>query len=97
MEVTLLKEEQVFSEDRLKIFDEYGTKAAMTDFAILLGGEANGWNYYRDNKSLEGRTGWYWISSDDKANDVSVVDDSGRRHFNYVYERCGGARPASPY
>ena len=97
MEVTLLTKEQIFGENKSKIFDEYGTKAAMTDFAILLGGAANGWNYYRDNKSLEGRTGWYWTSSDDKANDVSVVIHDGDRYFDSVIYRSTGARPALPY
>ena len=38
MELDLLEEKQIFGKNRLSLFDKYGTKAAITDFSILLGG-----------------------------------------------------------
>ena len=35
---TFLSEEQIFERDRLSVIEKRGTKAAITDFAILLGG-----------------------------------------------------------
>ena len=97
MEVTLLKEEQIFGKNRLKIFDEYGTKAAITDFAILLGGFVSNHYYYNNSNSLEDRTGFYWTSSDDKLNDTRVVYENGYRFLFNVYKRHVGVRPALPY
>ena len=37
-EFSFLKKGQVFGEENLKIFQKYGTRAAITDFSILLGG-----------------------------------------------------------
>ena len=33
---TFLTEKQVFGDNRLEIFEKYGTKCAITDFSILL-------------------------------------------------------------
>ena len=96
MEITLLKEEQIFGEDRLKIFDEYGPKAVITDFAILLGGYVCYDNYYvRYDSYLKNRTGYYWTST--KCNKyVLVVKGTG--YASYEAHRCYvGVRPALPY
>lgn len=74
MELTLLEEEQIFGENRLKIFDKIGVKAAITDYAIALGGFVSN-NYFTDNGSnrLEDRTGYYWTKTCDGDNDARVV------------------------
>ena len=72
-----------------------GTKAAITDFSILLGGWVD-----RDtdgDDSLEGITGFYWTKSDDGENDARVVSEIGSRNSYYVCLRDGGARPALPF
>lgn len=93
---TFLTQEQFFESDKLDIFKKRGTKAAITDFSILLGAYVS--DYHVDNdSSLEGRTGCYWTKSDDGANDVRVVNLIGSRYYNYVNLRNGGARPALPF
>ena len=93
---TFLTEEQYFGDDKLDILEKRGTKAAITDFSILLGAYVS--DYHIDNdSSLEGRTGWYWTKSDDGDNAARVALDSGWMNNLFVYERCGGARPALPF
>ena len=61
---TFLSEEQIFERDKLSVIEKRGTKAAITDFAIMLGGYVDD-DYHVDGKSgLEDRTGWYWTRSD---------------------------------
>ena len=93
---TFLTQEQCFESDKLDILKKRGTKAAITDFSVLLGGWVS--DYHTDNdSSLEGRTGYYWTKSDDGDNDARVVDVIGTRYNDYVYKRCGGACPALPF
>ena len=93
---TFLTEEQYFGDDKLDILEKRGTKAAITDFSILLGAYVS--DYHIDNdSSLEGRTGYYWTKSDDGDNDARVVYEYGTRYYNNVRERSGGARPALPF
>ena len=93
---TFLTEEQYFGDDKLDILEKRGTKAAITDFSILLGAYVS--DYHIDNdSSLEGRTGYYWTKSDDGDNDARVVDDNGTSDYGFVSTRHGGARPALPF
>ena len=93
---TFLTEEQYFGDDKLDILEKRGTKAAITDFSILLG--AYVFDYHIDNdSSLEGRTGYYWTKSDDGDNDARVVNGNGYMHSGNVSMRGGGARPALPF
>ena len=93
---TFLTEEQYFGNDKLEILEKRGTKAAITDFSVLLGGCVS--DYHVDNDSyLEGRTGWYWTKSDDGDNCARVVDVDGLRSYDGVFNRDGGARPALPF
>ena len=99
MEVILLKKEQIFSNNSSKIFDEYGTNAAITDFAILLGGFVSNHYYYNNSNLLEDRTGYYWTRTSSDAGNIYVnfVDDNGISDFNYVDERDSGVRPTLIY
>ena len=93
---TFLTEEQYFGDDKLDILEKRGTKAAITDFSILLGAYVS--DYHIDNdSSLEGRTGWYWTKSDDGDNDARVVGGGGSSCYSGVSIRIGGARPALPF
>jgi len=93
---TFLTEEQYF-DNEIDVIRKKGTKAAITDFSILLGGYVSDGYHIDGNNSLEGRTGWYWTKSDDGDNDARAVGRDGRRNWNYVRERYGGARPALPF
>ena len=77
--LTFLTQEQCFESEQLDILKKRGTKSAITDFSILLGGYVS--NIHVDgDSSLEGRTGYYWTKSDDGDNDARVVNGSGTRN-----------------
>lgn len=77
---TFLDEYQLFGNKKLSIFEKRGTKAALTDFSILLGAFVNDFCFIdNSNQTLADRTGYYWTSSDDHDNDALVVDDYGSR------------------
>ena len=93
---TFLTGEQIFGSNQIDVIKKRGTKAAISDFSVLLGGCVS--DYHIDNdSSLEGRTGYYWTKSDDGDNDARVVHASGLRDCITVNERFGGARPALPF
>ena len=71
---TFLTQEQCFGSDKLDILKKRGTKAAITDFSVLLGGWVSS-EHVENDSSLEGRTGYYWTKSDDGDNDARVVLD----------------------
>ena len=93
---TFLTQEQCFGSDKLDILKKRGTKAAITDFSVLLGGWVSS-EHVENDSSLEGRTGYYWTKSDDGDNDARVVLSSGARNYCNVDVRSGGARPALPF
>ena len=93
---TFLTEEQCFGKDKLDILEKRGTKAAITDYAILRGGWVSD-EHVDNDSSLEGRTGYYWTKSDDGDNDARVVYALGDRSIDRVSRRIGGARPALPF
>lgn len=93
---TFLTDEQIFGNSQLDILKNYGTKCAITDFSILLGGYVASDYYTSEGNSKKDRTGWWWTKTpyDD---DARVVDRSGASPWYYVFKRNGGARPALPY
>ena len=89
---TFLTQEQFFEDDKLDIFKKRGTKAAVTDFSILLG--AYVLDHHVDNdSSLEGRTGCYWTKSDYRKSYARGVHVTGNSCYYNVPLRNGGARP----
>ena len=93
---TFLTQEQCFERDKLDVLKKRGTKAAITDFSVLLGGWVSS-EHVENDSSLEGRTGYYWTKSDDGDNDARVVFVDGISFYYYVDLRNGGARPALPF
>lgn len=91
---TFLTESQIFGSEQLDIIKKRGTKAAITDFSILLGGYVSDNNYIAGGSSLKERTGYYWTKTDDGDNDARVVSLSGNSSLNNVSERDCGSRPA---
>ena len=95
---TFLTEEQCIGVEKLDILQKRGTKAAITDFSILLGGRADDKNYIDGDNSLEGRTGDYWIKSDDNGLVTApYIGSEGKRFFLDSHRRENGARPALPF
>lgn len=93
---TFLTDEQIFGDDQLDIIKKYGTKCAITDFSILLGGYVSDY-YTSEGNSRKDRTGWWWTKSSDGDNGARVVHEDGDGHWDVVNGRNGGARPALPY
>ena len=94
--LTFLTQEQCFESEKLDILQKRGIKAAMTDFAILLGGWI-GKKHIDGDESLEGRTGYYWTKTDDGESYARVVCEDGDGLYYSVILRDGGARPALPF
>ena len=94
---TFLTEEQCFGDEQLDVLKKRGTKSAITDFSVLLGGYIDDDYHIDSDSSLEGRTGYYWTKSDDGDNDAHVVNENGHRSYLLVNRRNGGARPALPF
>lgn len=93
---TFLTDEQIFGNNQLDIISRYGTRCAITDFSILLGGYVSLDNYTSEGNTGKDRTGWWWTKTPYN-NDARVVSSYGPRDWNNVYKRFGGARPALPY
>ena len=74
MDITILEKKQIFGITALKIFKKRGTKAAISDYAILSGGEVSNSEYLGNKQILENRIGWYWTKTDDGDNDARLVD-----------------------
>lgn len=98
-DLTLLSEGQIFgyySESQLEVIRKYGTKAAITDLCVLTGSyldEDAGYNIDED-RSLTGRTSWFWTRSDNDDCDVCVVANNGHISTFPTYVRGGTVRPA---
>lgn len=87
--VTLLSLEQIYGDKRLKIFDKFGIKAELNDFAILCGAYvANG---------LEHNLGVYWTNEADGNDDTYAVFPNGKSRPLYVCSRRAGIRPVLTY
>lgn len=93
--ITLLTTNQVFGNNRLKIFEKNTHKAAITDFSIILGGDVSSY-FYIEIDNLENRTGWYWTTTYDGSNDAHIIDTDGFNRCCKVNRRTGGARLTIP-
>lgn len=93
---TFLEEEQIFGNQALSIFNKYGTKCAISDFSILLGGYVNDSYYTDEGNELKDRTGWWWTRTPYSDNARAVLFN-GDCYWSDVDSRDGGARPALPY
>ena len=76
--ITVLTAEECFKEkSKLEILKNYGTKAAISDYAILLGGFVSNAYYTSKGESLENRAGYYWTRSSDGSGDAQAVAYDG--------------------
>jgi len=85
------------NENQLEILQQYGTKCAVTDFSILLGGYVAPNDYTSEGNSKKERAGWWWTRTTDNHNDAYSIDDTGVSEWEKVNVRCTGARPILPY
>ncbi len=96
---TFLTSEQCWENDELDILKKRGTEAAITDFSILLGADYASNYHVKNDSSLEGRTGSYWLKSDDADNHrVESINEKGSKsRYGWAFERNKGARPVLPF
>lgn len=98
--LTILTEEQVYGENKLKVFDVIGKKAAATDITILRGAYVPGgpdvpcYHVEGDN-TLAGRTGYYWLQNSNCDGYVHAVIDDYKDSYNGT-RRSIGVRAALP-
>lgn len=93
--LTILTEEQVYGENKLKIFDHINPRAAVTDTAILRGAFVSDYHVDGDD-TLSGRTGFYWLQNSDGDGDARGVGKNGDRDRMYCDKRNGSVRAALP-
>ena len=93
---TLLTEEDL-KNGSTKIFDIFGTISAISDFAILLGGEVSNSNFIHDESDLKYRTGLWWTKSVNEALERCAVYADGFIKWNPPFQRTIGARPCTKY
>ena len=92
MDITFLKEEQIWGDKALQAIKSYGTKTGLSDLAIVLGGAIGGSSKTSDNQL----SGAVWSASSAGGGDVRHVRDDGGRSIWYPGWRHVGARPALP-
>lgn len=90
---TLLSDEQIFGEEKIGLLKRYGTLCAISDFAILLGGEVS---QTVSTKEGEFTCGWWTKSFYDEEN-VRIVCEDGTSDYECVIDRTDGARPVLTY
>lgn len=96
-EFTLLSDEQTFGPNRIKVIKKLRSKCAISDFAILLGGYVTKHYHVKDDTSLKGRTGCWYLSSPSDDGNVRAANVEGDRDWVYAYERGGSVRPVLPF
>lgn len=90
--INFLDKSQILGDEQLEIFKEYGVKATLTDFAILLGGVVKD---DEDSKEelLSERPGFYWASRvETNESRVIVVGCEGMMFWDYPFSRENSAR-----
>ena len=95
LDFTFLTEDQIFGKNQLDILKKYGTKCAITDFAILLGGSRT-IEYYTEEGIKSRASGWITKTPDGNYW-VCYVDKYGSKNQKIADSCDYGARPALPY
>lgn len=91
--ITIPTISQIYEEEQLEIFEKYGTKAVISDFAIILGGIVSDW-CIDDFNSLDKRTGCWWTQTPFNDTQISIVDWDGTSKWNDTRLRTTGIRPS---
>lgn len=96
IKLTLPEADQMRGDKKIEIFRKYGTKAAITDFARLLGGGISD-ETLKNSEELKDRTGWYWTKTNDGKSEVITINCFGASIW-YNVDNCNiGCRPSLPF
>ena len=88
----ILESVDVFGENKSKIFEKYGTRCSLTDFAILTGGYVYQFNHTKEGTELKDRACCWWLKTF-YLGDVFCVEGNGLRTVQEVYKNCYTIRP----
>ena len=95
LDFRFLKKEEI---DEMELEKKNSSKAAATDFALILGAEDSLNHYYKDIETLENRVGDYWsMTKGVDGNDSYYISDSNVIYPLEVNIRDVGARPVTSY
>ena len=96
--LTFLVYNQLYFSNKLNFIDKIGTKSAVTDFSILLGGWFSDLHFTEKVIDLKHRAGWYWTKTEADLGESFVVSytDTEGYYFNTSDRKIGG-RPALQY
>jgi len=78
--------------EKSEIFKKIGTKCAITDFAILLGGYVSSYHTSDLSSKAKERTGWWYLSSA-CFKDIDIIYVNGDILSSDASKRDGGIRP----
>lgn len=93
MEVTLLREEDIWGNYALEVIQVYGTKVGISDVAIALGTMMGS-----GTKNSAGEaSGLAWSASSSRERDVLSVNSYGDQDGLYPIIRTAAGRPALPF
>lgn len=89
IQATLLTEDQIWGETALEVIKKYGTKVALSDLAIVLGGWLGS-----AGTTIEGdRSGYIWTASGLDLGLVRTITHAGDLCYYYPNRRRDGVRP----
>ena len=87
-EFTLLEKDQIWGKDCLEMFKRIGTKAEITDFAILLGGSYIPYEYIDNKTGLKKGAGWWWTKTNHEVftDSVFTVTERGIKYLTSLLD-----------
>ena len=92
LECDLLTAEQIYGEEALEIFEKYGTKSKVTDFAVYCGGN----EFYEKGVDPTERTGSYWTKTPYRGKVVTISSKDTMETKRCAAETLG-CRPVVSY
>lgn len=93
---TFLTREQIMLSEQLDIIRKYGSRCAITDFSILLGGYVSPRYSVGEKYDIKDRAGLWWTKTTSN-NYALLIEDYGDNIREFPTFRKCGSRPALPY
>lgn len=94
---TLLEKENILGSNRSIIFKRYGTQAAVTDLAILLGGYVSEDTIVYNRQSKKYMAGPWWTKTEENENKIYMTCKNGKSDIAPNSATQIGIRPSTKY
>lgn len=91
IKLSFLTQEQVWEKNKLEIFKKHETKAALSDFSIILG-NCSLYDHSSEGNNLKYRTGCYWTKTSGDRGNIRIVHSTGSNYNKSCQEREISAR-----